>query len=136
MFWKLTKFGQVSGFDMAENWSKHWTSLIAQVWVYSSQALMKLSGLPDLLFGHVGGQMNSFKLGILRKYQKHLVISKKWQFFSYLYYLISCLKLVYFSVATSIMNEILKTYPSIGNFSRKLRSFSTCPSICEIKGHR
>ena len=30
--------------------------LIPQVWVYSSQALAKPSGLPDLLFGQVGGR--------------------------------------------------------------------------------
>jgi hypothetical protein len=29
------------------------TSFTAQVWVYSSQALTKSSGLPDLLVGHV-----------------------------------------------------------------------------------
>ncbi len=32
------------------------TSLIAQVWVYSSQALAKLSNLPDPLLGHADGR--------------------------------------------------------------------------------
>ncbi len=31
------------------------TSLIAQVWVYSSQALTMFSGLLDLLLGHAAG---------------------------------------------------------------------------------
>ncbi len=32
------------------------SSLIAQVWVYSSQALAKPSYLPDLLLGHTNGR--------------------------------------------------------------------------------
>jgi hypothetical protein len=31
------------------------TSLTAQIWVYSSQALTKSLGVPDLLIGHAGG---------------------------------------------------------------------------------
>jgi hypothetical protein len=35
------------------------TIFIAQVWVYSSQALTKPSGLPDLLIGLVGHEVNA-----------------------------------------------------------------------------